>query len=71
MSCSRMKGNPSMDDTERAALAAAVKELNAQLATLIDKYRGKIEIRPGVNFAIDDGIAEVVVRVNTGTAVFR
>ena len=60
-----------MDDTERAALATAVKQLNAQLATLMEKYRDKIEIRPSVNFAVDDGIAEVVVRINTGTAVFR
>lgn len=60
-----------MTEQERQALDSAVKHLNATLAGIGEANRGRVAIRPYVDFNTEEGFAQVVVEVTTGVERFQ
>jgi hypothetical protein len=60
-----------MNWKQRAALQAAVDQLNAVMADIRKSGGDKVIIRPWANFNTDEGVANIQVEITTGREVFR
>lgn len=60
-----------MTEQERKNLQQALDALNAEIAALLARYGDKIQVRPGVNYSLSEGVANVYVEINTGVEKFR